>query len=208
MGGVATGEEDLSRLVGEERGRRLTRRLRDAAGAFEEERYADARQLLRPIAGEAPSAIEVRELLGLSYYRLGQWTPAARELEAFAELAASAEQHPVLADCYRALGRHGSVEDLWDELREVSPSAALVAEGRIVMAGSLADRGRLAEAIELLERSPRAKRPRPHDLRVSYALADLYERAGDVARARNLFQRLATAGDGFGDAARRAGALA
>ena len=35
-----------------------------------------------------------------------------------------------------------AVEELWDELRQASPSAELVMEGRIVMAGSLADRGR------------------------------------------------------------------
>ncbi len=199
--------EDLSKLVGSDRARRLDHRLRGAAKAFDEERFADARQTLRPIAREAPSAAAVRELLGLTYYRLGQWKPASRELEAFVDLTGSAEQHPVLADCYRAMGRHRRVQELWDELKEASPSGALVAEGRIVVAGSLADRGRLSQAISLLEKVKRPKRPQEHHLRVSYALADLYERSGDVARARDLFQLLAGVDGGFADARHRARAL-
>ena len=199
--------EDLSKLVGSDRARRLDRRLRGAAKAFDEERFADARQTLRPIAREAPSAAAVRELLGLTYYRLGQWKPASRELEAFVDLTGSVEQHPVLADCYRAMGRHRRVQELWDELKEASPSGALVAEGRIVVAGSLADRGRLSQAISLLEKVKGPKRPQEHHLRVSYALADLYERSGDVARARDLFQLLAGVDGGFADARHRARAL-
>ena len=198
---------ELARSVGPERARRLERRLRDAAKAFEQERYADARQSLRPIAREAPGAVAVRELLGLTYYRLGQWKQAIRELEAFAELTSTCEQHPVLADCYRALGRHRRVMELWDELREASPSAALVAEGRIVVAGTLADRGDLKRGIELLQKVPRPKRPQEHHLRLSYALADLYERSGDVARARDLFRRLAQVDGGFADARQRARSL-
>ncbi|MCB1039869.1 MAG: tetratricopeptide repeat protein, partial [Acidimicrobiales bacterium] len=183
-------------------------RLRDAAHAFERERYDEARSLLRPIAESAPQALSVRELLGLTYYRLGRWKDAVRELEAFRELAGTTEQHPVLADAYRGLGRHREVDDLWEELRSSSPSGDLVAEGRIVMAGSLADRGDLRGAIGLLERSQRAvKRPQMHHLRQAYALADLYERAGEVARARELFRWVADHEPDFADAAERASSL-
>ena len=57
-------------------------------------------------------------------------------------------------------------------------------EGRIVLAGSLADRGRLDEALALLRpqgRSP-CRKPREYHLRLWYALADLEERAGNIAR--------------------------
>ena len=57
----------------------------------------------------------------------------------------------MLADCYRALRQWPQVEELWDELREASPDAELVTEGRIVMAGSLADRDRVVDAIRLLQ---------------------------------------------------------
>ena len=79
-------------------------RLRDASRAFKRERFEEARKILRPLADAAPTAESVRELLGLTYYRLGRWKAAAAELEAFRDLSGSTEQHPVLADCYRALG--------------------------------------------------------------------------------------------------------
>jgi tetratricopeptide (TPR) repeat protein len=201
-------KRELVAALGGPRGNRANERLRDAAHAFERERYEEARKLLKPIAEQAPQAMSVRELLGLTYYRMGRWKDAVRELEAFREHSGSTEQHPVLADAYRGLKRHREVEALWDELRESSPSGDLVAEGRIVMAGSLADRGDLRSAIALLERSQRSvKRPQVHHLRQAYALADLYERAGDVARARELFRWVAMHEPDVADAAERASAL-
>lgn len=182
---------------------RLTDRVAEAANAFAEDRLDDARQILRPIAEEAPGAASVRELHGLTLYRLGRWRPAAKELEAFRDLTGEVDQHPVLADCYRAVGRYVDAEALWEELREASPSADLVAEGRIVAAGSLADQGRLADAIRLLEGAPRGKKARAHHIRTAYALADLHERAGDVSRARELFSWIVSVDDGFGDVSER-----
>jgi tetratricopeptide (TPR) repeat protein len=199
---------ELAAAVASRRAAALEAALMEAARAYERERWREARRLLAPIAKAAPDAPAVRELHGLVLYRLGRWAEAARELEAFRALSGSCEQHPVLADCYRALGRHERVEALWDELRRASPGAALVAEGRIVMAGSLADRGRLEEAIALLERAPvRGKRPAEHHVRVWYALADLYERAGDLPRARELFRRVVEADPELADAPERLAAL-
>lgn len=186
---------------------RLTDRVSEAATAFADDRLEDARRILRPIAEEGPGAATVRELYGLTLYRLGRWRPAAKELEAFRDLTGEVDQHPVLADCYRAVGRHLDAEALWEELREASPSAELVAEGRIVAAGSLADQGRLADAIRLLEGAPRGRKAREHHLRTAYALADMHERAGDVSRARELFGWIASVDDAFGDVADRLDAL-
>ncbi len=179
--------------------------LREATRAFERERFGEARALLKPLAEQAPGALTVRELLGLTYYRLGRWKEAARELEAFAASTSSTEQHPVLADCYRALKRWSRVDELWEELRAASPAADLVAEGRIVVAGSLADRGQLGQAIELLRNAANPpKRVQAHHLRQAYALADLYERSGDVAKARELFRWVASSEPDFADAVERA----
>ncbi|MCA9851622.1 MAG: tetratricopeptide repeat protein [Dehalococcoidia bacterium] len=179
----------MHRLLGEDRGRKEARRLRQAGVAFQEERFQEARTALRGLAELAPEVPEIRELYGLTLYRLGRWKEAAVQLEAFRTLSGSTEQHPVLTDCYRALGRYHDVDALWAELREVSPSAALVVEGRIVVAGALADRGRLSDAVRTLEQGWRPpKKPREHHLRRAYALADLYERSGDVPRARELFR--------------------
>jgi hypothetical protein len=156
----------------------------------------------------ATAVPEVRELMGLSLYRLRRWQTAIVELEAFRELAGSPEQNPVIADAYRALQRWDDVDELWRELRDYSPSAELVDEGRIVAAGALADRGDLRGALSLLEKGwQQHKRPRDHQLRRGYALADLYERSGATVKARELFRWIATKEPGFADAAERAAQL-
>jgi tetratricopeptide (TPR) repeat protein len=200
---------ELAQAVGERRAPKLEQRLVEAARAFERGRAQDAHRIVRPLADQAPDVPAVRELAGLALYRLGRWAQAISHLEAFGRLTSSVEQHPVLADSYRALGRHAKVEALWDELRRASPGPELVTEGRIVMAGSLADRGELAKAIALLERGPVAPRRRPaqHHLRLWYALADLYERAGDAPRARQLFTRIAAVDPDLADTADRLHAL-
>ena len=211
-GGPAGGEKDLAdelrTAFGPNRAARAEARLREASDAFRHERFEEARRILRPLAEQAPGVAAIRELYGLTLYRLGRWAQALRELEAFRTLTGTTEQHPVLADCYRALGRYAEVEELWDELRAASPSAELVAEGRIVAAGALADQGRLDEAIGLLGAGVRpTKRPRVHHLRMAYALADLYERAGDLPRARDLFRRVADTDPDFVDVHERIRAL-
>jgi tetratricopeptide (TPR) repeat protein len=184
--------DELSAAAGAERGAKLAARMADATYAYERERYQEARRILRTLADEIPGSAAVRELYGLVLYRSAQWAQAARQLEAYRELSGSFDQHPVLADCYRALRRWDDAEAVWTELRDASPSADLVAEGRIVAAGCRADQGDLAGAIAMLERAARrVSHPQERHLRQWYALADLYERAGDLPRARELFGRVA-----------------
>lgn len=198
----------LATAVGPKRAERLANRMAEAAEEFSAEHLDDAARILTGIVREAPDVPEVRELLGLVRYRQGRWRPAVRELESFRQLTGSVEQNAVLADCYRALGNHTEVATLWDELRQVSPDAALVTEGRIVAAGDLADQDRLTDAIELLSRGWQwPKRARDYHLRRAYALADLYERAGDFPAAYALFERVAQLSPELGGAAARAAAL-
>ncbi|MDA8062166.1 MAG: tetratricopeptide repeat protein [Actinomycetota bacterium] len=186
--------DELVGAAGPARGARLSARLAEAGHAYERERFDEARRLLRSLAGDAPDSPTVRELNGLCLYRLGQWASAARELEAFRRLSGSFDQDPVLADCYRALGRYRAADELWEELRSASPDADLVAEGRIVAAGVRADQGDLEGALDLLSRSERkVSRPRDRHLRQWYVLGDLYERAGELPRAREMFTRVASA---------------
>jgi tetratricopeptide (TPR) repeat protein len=205
--------EDVSREVARATGpghsAKVEQTLAEAAKAYERDRYQDARRLLKPLAERMPDAAAVRELHGLTLYRMGRWKEAIRELEAFRILTGSYDQHPVLADCHRALRHWKRGAELWEELRVASPGAELVAEGRIVAAGALADRGDVRGAIALLERARTdGKRPKLHHVRVWYALADLYERAGEIPRARELFKRVLAYDREFADTAERLAGLA
>jgi tetratricopeptide (TPR) repeat protein len=180
--------------LGQHGGRRapkMEERLGEALAAFDADRFGESRAILSKLVLEVPAAPAVRELYGLTLYRMERWKHAAVELEAFRALTASVDQNPVLADCYRALRRYTEAEELWAELRTASPSSELLAEGRMVAAGCAADQGRLSDAIELLERSLRpTKHVARHHLRQWFALADLYDRAGETPRARSLFERI------------------
>ena len=194
----------LAKALPNARRERVERRLAEAAEHFEADRFADAARILRKLTDEAPTVPAVRELYGLTLYRQEKWRAAAKELEAQRQLTRSADQLPVLADCYRALRQWALVEECWGEIREVSPSAEVVTEGRIVMAGALADRDRLVDAIRLLEQNwSFPKRPQLHHLRRAYALADLYERAGEVPKARDLFGRIRGVDGDFADVTAR-----
>ncbi len=196
---------ELARVVPPTQRRAYEAKLKDASRAFQADRFGDAARILKKLAEQAPGLPSVRELYGLALYRQGRWRQAARELEAYRLLDGSVEEHPVLADCYRALRDWDAVEGLWDELRAASPSAELVVEGRIVTAGAHADRGDLSGAIALVEQGWKLpKRPREHHLRRAYALGDLYERAGEVTRARQLFEWISHHSPDFADAQYRA----
>jgi len=186
----------------------LQRKLGEAARHVERGRDRDAVRVLKVLAEEAPTSAAVRELYGQTLYSLGRYRAAAEQLEEFVKLTRSTEQHAVLADCYRALRRWPKVGKLWDELRTASPSAEVVAEGRIVAAGALADQGKITDAIAMLEKAPPPRsRVLERHLRTWFALGDLYDRAGEIPKARATFRRVLDADRTFVNVAERLHAL-
>ena len=179
---------------------RYMERLTSASEALERERYGDALRMVQPVLKNLPNVGGGHEVAGIALYRLGQWRKAAAELEQARRLHPMPEQLPVLADCYRALRKFSVVEEIWLEIRQSSPAPAIMAEGRIVAAGALADQGKFADAIQLLLRVADApKRLRDYHLKQWYVLADLYDRSGDIVRARNFFKRVAAADPRYAD---------
>jgi tetratricopeptide (TPR) repeat protein len=171
----------------------LVARMEDAVAAYERARFPEAARLARQVADEVPMVGAVRELAGLAAYRSGRWRDGVRHLTVLSSMTDSVEHVPALMDCHRALGQSRRVSELWSELRHRSPGPEVLAEARIVAAGSLADRGDLLGAIEVLATAGAAKslrNPADRHLRQWYALGDLYERAGDLPRARELFSRV------------------
>jgi tetratricopeptide (TPR) repeat protein len=181
---------------------RLVTDAAEGVEAYNRGRYQDAVRLLAPVAEVAPAVAGVREAAGLACYRAGRWRHAAQHLRAYTDLTGDAAHLPALMDAERALGHPRKVAALFDEVRAASPAADVLSEARIVMASSLSERGALDEAIALLVGAGadrRVRNPADRHVRQWYVLADLYERSGDVPRARELFTRVAVADPGAYD---------
>jgi len=186
------------------KGEILVQVFAEAATAFDEENLTEAIRLGEQAKHIALRSATVRELLGLAYYRDGQFKEAARELSAFRRLAGSTEQNPVLADCYRAMNKPERALELCDEI-EASVPEPVRYEGAIVAAGALTELDRIDEAIariESLELNPPSAEP--HHLRAWYVLGDLLERRGRFTLALNFFEAVSAADAESTDAPERA----
>jgi tetratricopeptide (TPR) repeat protein len=138
----------------------------------------------------------VRELTGLAAYRAERWSMAKIHLRAYFVISEDPEHLPLVMDADRANHRYRAVDKTFEELLAHEPSAEVLAEGRIVMASTWADQRRYDEAIELLTKAGAAKQlrnPSYRHVRLWYALADVYDRAGDTTAAREMFSRIVIA---------------
>jgi tetratricopeptide (TPR) repeat protein len=197
----------LERAVGARRSARLADMLAQARDALERDRFEESRRLARTVTREAPDVAEAQEVAGLAAYRLGRWREAVVALEAARAITRSIRNHAVLADSYRAQRKYAQVEELWREVREASPEPAQMAEARIVAAGALADQGDLAGAINVMGPVATKRKVREYHLKQWYVLGDLYDRSGDVVRARQLFEMVLAHDPDFADTAQRLRAL-
>ena len=196
--------DELVKTAPAARAAKYKERLTTAADALDRGRFDDARRMVQSVLRDLPEMAFGHEIAGLAFYRTGQWRKAAAELEVARQLDRTLNHHAVLADCYRALKRYDLVEQLWLELREGSPEPALMAEGRIVAAGALADQGDLKGALKLMERGAEVpKKVRDHHLRQWYVLGDLHDRSGDIIKARRFFGMIAEVDPQFADVADR-----
>lgn len=199
---------ELNDAVGAVRSQRLLDRLTAANIALDRERFDEARRLVTPLVRELPGVAAVHETAGLVQYRLGHWKQASAALEKAQRLRESVELLPVLADCYRALRNWSEVDRIWRQIKSISPSPEVMTEARIVVAGSLADRGETKAAISLL--TPQGRPPvklRDYHLRQWYALGDLCDRAGDTIAAHRWFSAIARQAPDFVDVRDRIRAL-
>ncbi len=153
---------------------------------------------------KAPRSVYVREMLGLSYYHLGMWREAARELAAFRRMSDRRDRDPEFADCERALGRPEKAVDVLADITAQDLPEDVVIEGLVVAAGALRDLERFDDAVRVLEQGPVPKQnPEPHHLRLYYALADALERVGRRADARGYWDSIYAEDPEFFDIERR-----
>jgi tetratricopeptide (TPR) repeat protein len=180
--------------------------LTRAAEAYDRKRYDEALRLGRTVADATPGVAPVRELTGLAAYRAERWSMAKIHLKAHFTITGDPEHLPLVMDCDRANHRYRAVEKTFAQLEESEPTAEVLIEGRIVMASAWADQQMYQEAIELLTRAGGTKQlrnPSFRHVRLWYALGDVFDRAGDVVSARELFARVVIAEPEAYDAAAR-----
>ena len=180
--------------------------LTKAAEAYDRKRFEEALRLGRAVADATPGVAPVRELTGLAAYRAERWNMAKIHLSAHFAITGDPEHLPLVMDCDRASRRYRAVDRVFEQLEGSEPTAEVLVEGRIVMASAWADQKKYAEAIELLSRAGATKQlrnPSFRHVRLWYSLADIFDRAGDVGSARELFARVVIAEPEAYDAASR-----
>lgn len=211
---VARGlRREVRRAVGDERGaERVLQHLTIALAALDARDGETALPHLRWVKGRFPRLAAVREALGVALYLEEDYRGAIAELSTHRRLTGSVAHNHLVADALRATGDGEDriptlVQQMVTDADEVDDAA--LAEGHIVWASWLADRGdpgagrSVLQAV--LDESP--DDVEEHHLRTWYVAADLAERAGDIGEATRLFSLVAERSSSFFDTDQRLAAL-
>lgn len=157
---------------------------------FADERYPAAAAELRKAKTLSPRSSTVRELLGLSAYRAGQWEEGLRELRTFRRITGDLIHMPVEMDCLRGLGRSNDVTKTWERIQEYDVSPTISNEARVVYASFLLDEGRPRDAWEIIRPGRLIASPSPGELRRWFVAAKVAIEAGDSEAAGKLVAAL------------------
>lgn len=142
--------EEIQRVTPSDRREATYALLAEAANSFASGRHAAALSRLEEAKQLSPRATAVRELMGLSAYRLGQWKKALQELRTFRRFAGETTHMPIEMDALRALDRGPDVEKTWELFQELGGRREVEDEARVVYASYLIDVGRPLEAWKVI----------------------------------------------------------
>ena len=134
----------------------------------------------------SPQDTTVRETLGLSAYRIGDWDLALAELRAYRRMAGEPTHLPVEMDVLRALGRDADVAKAWETLQHAEARPSVYKEGLVVYAAHLLDGGDAAGAWDLTGPKRVGPDASEADLRVWYVAARAAAATGELATARRI----------------------
>lgn len=203
---------DIDRVIGKNRrGEEIALALSIGAAAIDEDRIDVALPMLAWAKHEAPRIAAVREAYGVALYLDEQFAAALSELQAYKRLTGRVDQNHLIADALRALDRGvDRVVDAAAELVDADDAPAdRRAEAAIVWAAALADGGDVGAGRAVLRNfwARHGSGEGEHLLRVRYLAADLAERDGDAALAREEFEQILAIEPDFLDVADRLAAL-
>jgi Flp pilus assembly protein TadD len=189
--------DNLARVTPDRRVADALEALGEASAAFSAGKYTKALRHARQAKDLAPRDVTVREVLGLSAYRVGDWKEALRELRTYKRLSGESTHVPVEMDTLRALGRNDDVEQLWQTLKAHGARPAVMKEGTVVYASYLLDQGRIDEARALVHPRRLGDKPFEEDLRLWYVAARAAALDGDGEAASTLRNAILLHDPGF-----------
>lgn len=134
----------------------------------------------------SPQDATIREILGLSAYRIGDWDTALSELRAYRRMAGEAVHLPIEMDVLRAMKRDGDVAKTWAMLEKADVPPAVWKEGKVVYGSHLLEQGDAAAAWDLTGPDRVGPNANDADLRVWYVAARAAARTGEIATARRI----------------------
>ena len=175
--------EALARVTPSDRAPAALEALGDAADAFGDGRFDLAARYSHKAKDLSPRDANIREMLGLSSYRIGDWPTALRELRTYRRLAGETTHLPIEMDVLRAMDRPLDVERAFREIDRLGAGSDVQKEGRVIYASFLLDQGRVGEARRIATPSSLSNDPYPEDLRLWYVAARCAALDGDPEAA-------------------------
>lgn len=189
--------DDLARVTPKDRVPGALRALGEASAALAEGKYHVALRHAQKAKDLAPGDATVRETLGVSAYRLGDWKVALAELRAYRRMTGETTHMPIEMDVLRAQGRPQDVEKVWGQLQDLGAKPAAYNEGRVVYGAFLIDQGQPERALEVVGRRVPGRDAKESDLRRAYVAARAAAAIGDKSLARSLADAIVAADPGF-----------
>jgi tetratricopeptide (TPR) repeat protein len=182
--------DSLARVTAKHKLAAATEHLQKAARAFADGRHGISLAEAEAAKELSPREATIRELIGLSAYRLGRWDKALRELRAFRRFTGETIHVPVELDVLRALDRPADVEDLWSQFQRFDADRETRDEAKVVFGSFLLDLGEDRRAWEVTGPQRLDPEPGESELRVWYVAARAAARIGDRATARRLYETI------------------
>jgi hypothetical protein len=178
--------EALVRVTPKDRIAPALEALGEASAAMNDGRYHAAVKDAKRAKNLSPQDSTIRETLGLSAYRIGDWDTALSELRAYRRMAGDASHMPIEMDVLRAKGRGKDVKSAWETLQKADVAPAVWKEGKVVYGSYLLDEGDAAGAWDLTGPDRVGPNAKESDLRVWYIAARAAASNGDAGTARRI----------------------
>lgn len=190
-------QEEVNRTTRKERRAAVMQSLEAAAEAFASARYGKAIEHAERAKKASSSNATIREILGLSLYRLGRWEDALKELRGFRRIAGETTHMPVEMDCLRALARPDDVDKVWGELKHLGGRPDTFREARVVYGSHLLDEGKAKQAWQVVNPKRLGEHPHEAELRQWYVAARVATHLGDNESAEQILSAITAADPAF-----------